>query len=118
MNLTKEDWMEIYAALKAQARWVEEVQGDEEWTLHLREIMGVIGEDGKSMAQDGQHKVFVIVEGGLVQDVLTTLPNDVELSIIDHDTDGMDDEGYEIYKGLVKEMDETNNLRSWYWRDV
>jgi hypothetical protein len=50
-ELTKEDWVEIYYALEAKAAWTEDVEGDEAWTLHLREIMGKIGPDGENMIE-------------------------------------------------------------------
>jgi hypothetical protein len=52
-----------------------------------------------------QGKIFVVVEGGIVQDVLTTSQADMELIVIDHDTEGMDDGEMEEYKKAVAELD-------------
>jgi len=49
VKLSRADWIEIYYALDMKADWVEEIQGDCEWTLSLRELMGKIGPDGENM---------------------------------------------------------------------
>ena len=59
-----------------------------------------------------REKVFVIVEGGIVQDVLTTCLTDMELIAIDHDTEGIDDEEMEEYKKAVAELAEAGEARS------
>ena len=53
-----------------------------------------------------QGKIFVIVEGGIVQDVLTTSQVDMELVVIDHDTEGMEDDEFQEYKKAVVELEE------------
>jgi len=58
-------------------------------------------------------KVFVITEGGLVQDVLTTCTQEeLELIIIDHDQEGADDDERADYEAAVKEMEEADNAIS------
>lgn len=52
-----------------------------------------------------QGKIFVVVEGGIVQDVLTTSQADMELVVIDHDTEGMDDEEMEEHTKAVAELE-------------
>ena len=52
-----------------------------------------------------QGKIFVIVEGGIVQDVLTTSQADMELIVIDHDTEGMEDDEFQEYKKAVAELE-------------
>jgi hypothetical protein len=52
-----------------------------------------------------QGKIFVIVEGGIVQDVLTTSQADMELIVIDHDTEGMEDDEMEEYTKAVAELE-------------
>ena len=62
-----------------------------------------------------QGKIFVVVEGGIVQDVLTTSQADMELVVIDHDTEGMDDEEMKEYTKAVAElegMDKTGDVIS------
>lgn len=59
-----------------------------------------------------QGKIFVVVEGGIVQDVLTTGQADMELIVIDHDTEGMDDEEMEEYEKAIAELDEAGDARS------
>jgi hypothetical protein len=59
-----------------------------------------------------KEKVFVAVEGGLVQDVLTTSQADMELVVIDHDTEGMDDEEMAEYTKAVAELAEAGEARS------
>ena len=58
-----------------------------------------------------QGKIFVVVEGGIVQDVLTTSQADMELVVIDHDMEGMDDE-FQEYKKAVAGLDEAGEARS------
>jgi hypothetical protein len=53
-----------------------------------------------------QGKIFVVVEGGIVQDVLTTSQADMELIVIDHDTEGMEDDEFQEYKKAVAELEE------------
>ena len=52
-----------------------------------------------------QGKIFVVVEGGIVQDVLTTSQADMELIVIDHDTEGMEDDEMEEYRKAVAELE-------------
>lgn len=52
-----------------------------------------------------QGKIFVIVEGGIVQDVLTTSQSDMELIVIDHDTEGMEDDEMEEYRKAAAELE-------------
>ena len=52
-----------------------------------------------------QGKIFVVVEGGIVQDVLTTSQADMELVVIDHDTEGIDDEEMTEYTKAVAELE-------------
>ena len=59
-----------------------------------------------------QGKIFVVVEGGIVQDVLTTSQADMELVVIDHDTEGMDDEEMAEYTKAVAELAEAGEARS------
>lgn len=59
-----------------------------------------------------QGKIFVIVEGGIVQDVLTTNQADMKLIVIDHDTEGMEDDEMEEYNKAVAELDEAGEARS------
>ena len=62
------------------------------------------------MAKQG--KIFVVVEGGIVQDVLTTSQADMELVVIDHDTEGMEDEEMAEYAKAVAELAEAGEARS------
>ena len=52
-----------------------------------------------------QGKIFVVVEGGIVQDVLTTSQTDMELIVIDHDTEGMEDDEMAEYTKAVAELE-------------
>jgi hypothetical protein len=52
-----------------------------------------------------QGKIFVVVESGIVQDVLTTSQADMELIVIDHDTEGMEDDEMEEYRKAVAELE-------------
>ena len=52
-----------------------------------------------------QGKIFVVVEGGIVQDVLTTSQADMELIVIDHDTEGMEDDEFQEYRKAVAELE-------------
>jgi hypothetical protein len=58
---------------------------------------------GEMMKTHG--KIFVVMEGGLLQDVLTTSPTDLELVVIDHDTEGMEDDEFREYKKAVGELE-------------
>ena len=55
------------------------------------------------MAKQG--KIFVVVEGGIVQDVLTTSQADMELVVIDHDTEGMEEDEMAEYTKAVAELE-------------
>ena len=59
-----------------------------------------------------QGKIFVVVEGGIVQDVLTTSQAGMELVVIDHDTEGIDDEEMAEYTKAVAELAEAGEARS------
>lgn len=59
-----------------------------------------------------QGKIFIIIEGGLVQDVLTTCTQELELIIIDHDQEGMDDDEHADYEAAVKELEEASDAVS------
>ena len=59
-----------------------------------------------------QGKIFVVVEGGIVQDVLTTSQADMELVVIDHDTEGMDDDEMAEYTKAVADLAEAVEARS------
>ena len=63
-----------------------------------------------------QGKVFVIIEGGRVQDVFLDVPEELgielELIIIDHDQEGTDDDEHADYEAAVKEMEEADNAIS------
>jgi hypothetical protein len=62
-----------------------------------------------------QGKIFVVVEGGIVQDVLTTSQADMELIVIDHDTEGMEDDEMDEYKrniAVLEEIDKTGEVIS------
>ena len=59
-----------------------------------------------------QGKIFVLVEGGIVQDVLTTSQTDMELIVIDHDTEGMEDEEMAEYTKAVADLAEAGEVRS------
>ena len=59
-----------------------------------------------------QGKIFVVVEGGIVQDVLTTSQTDMELIVIDHDTEGMEDDEMAEYTKAVAELAEAGEARS------
>ena len=63
MNLTQEDWSEIYNALASkhaalQAGEYGESDGDlnvEAWAAHLQEIMTKIGPDGEDAFREATH---------------------------------------------------------------
>ena len=63
-----------------------------------------------------QGKVFVIIEGGRVQDVFLDVPEELglelELIIIDHDQEGADDDEHADYEAAVKELEEASGAVS------
>ena len=66
------------------------------------------------MADKG--KIFICLEGGLVQGVASTDLPDMEVIIIDHDTEGMDDEEMEEYKNRVDELNQIEAAGALQWR--
>jgi len=113
-TLTKRDWIEIYYALIDKQTHIDEGTQDpetkegycgdmESWSHHLGEIIDKIGPDGENMTKPG--RLWVIVEGGLVQDVFTTGQEAPEITIIDHDTEGLDGEEYREYKTACAEFE-------------
>ena len=63
-----------------------------------------------------QGKIFVITEGGIVQDVLLDVPEELglelELIIIDHDQEGASEDEHTEYLALVQELEETSDAVS------
>ena len=61
INLTREDWAEIYYALEAKSRALvqgkygpEDTPGqDAAWIAHIKTIMQKIGPDGAAAAREG-----------------------------------------------------------------
>ena len=55
MNLSDEDWIEIYYALESKAiaiehgAYADDKRGKKRWIRHLREIMNKIGTEGCNM---------------------------------------------------------------------
>ena|SRR5579862_4043305 len=89
ITLTDRDWAEIHAALDSKLKSAT-TDGDNEWRGHLIDIMEKIGADGADAAEQGVAplhdqfpKVLIIVEGGNVQNVLSTAP--VDFVVKDYD---------------------------------
>ena len=66
------------------------------------------------MADKG--KIFICLEGGLVQGVASTDLPDMEVIIIDHDLEGMDDEEAEEYQSRVDEFDQLGAAGTLRWQ--
>ena len=66
------------------------------------------------MADKG--KIFICLEGGLVQGVASTDLPDMEVIIIDHDLEGMDDEEAEAYQSRVDELAQLGAAGALKWK--
>ena len=66
------------------------------------------------MADKG--KIFVCLEGGLVQGVASTDLPEMEVIIIDHDLEGMDDEEVEEYQSRVDKFDRLGEAGALQWQ--
>ncbi len=60
-----------------------------------------------------KNKLFIVLEGGLVQDVLTTSEEVFELHIIDHDCqEGDEDSFFQSYQENLKELENATDAVS------
>lgn len=53
IHLTREDWTEIYYALRYKRDHSPAVEGDTRWQAHLDRIIETIGPDGDTAADQG-----------------------------------------------------------------
>jgi len=100
MKLTKEDWVEIYAALESKERLIERGdygEGDhpsdnDKWRAHLNLIMEKIGGDGQEACNSHDELV------GMVKRIHAILDSPVEWDseTIEHVAEVLTDNGYVI----------------------
>lgn len=101
----KEDWVEIYYAVRDKYENGRAVSQDREWKAHMKEILEKLGPDGKNMSAEGEEvvseerrtpKVLIWMEGGLIQSIDAS--QEVEVVVIDEDTEGGDPENIKTIK--------------------